>query len=55
VGFAFALFGFIRVALGGRLKAIAPLVYYVALALSVTSGVLGGFRLLGLREDLTNR
>ena len=42
MGFAFALFGFIRVALGGRLKAIAPLVYYVALALSVTSVVLGG-------------
>jgi len=35
VGFALTLLGFIRVALGARLKTIAPLVYYVALALQL--------------------
>jgi hypothetical protein len=42
VGFAFTLLGFIRVAFGARLKTIAPLVYYVALALAITSVAMGG-------------
>ena len=42
VGFAFSLFGFIRVALGARLKVVAPLVYYVALALALASVGMGG-------------
>ena len=42
IGFGLSLVGFIRVALGARLKAIAPLVYYSALALSITSVAIGG-------------
>ncbi len=48
IGFAFALFGFIRVALGARLKTIAPLVYYAALALAIASLATGGLSLARL-------